>query len=120
MPWSIPYGTGTETCPVEGYVGLGVIPNPAQLQLIWDAHIPIFTHWEGVAFTMADGWDKWGGWYGDAYNTTFRHAQNNWEDWTQGPNALKADGHVEQWMNWEEVKRNLPHSEDWFSIPWSD
>ena len=119
MPWSLPESVGLKTCPHEGPLGYEQIPNPTILQLVWDAHIPIFTHWEGIAFTRAGGWDQWGGWYGNAYNTIFRHAQNNWVDWSQGPNVLKADGHVEQWMDWEEVKRNLPDSEDWFSIPWS-
>ena len=53
-------------------------------------------------------------------NTVFRHAQNNRADWTQGPNALKADGSVEQWVSWPGIVEQYPESEDWFSIPWTD
>ena len=120
MPWSLPYDTGINTCPVEGYVSLGVIPNPAQLHLIWDAHIPILTSQHGVAFAYYDQ-----GHYHDnhwppgmAGETVFRHAQNDLVDWTQGPNSLKADGHVEQWVDWEHIVANLPESEEWFAIPW--
>ena len=122
MPWSMPAGgVGTATNPHEGEFGYDLIPNPSILQIVWDAHIPIFTSAAGVAQMAGTGWpDRWDPeGLGFAQTTVFRHAQNDWVDWSQGPNALKADGHVEQWMNWENVRANLPDSEDWFSIPWS-
>jgi hypothetical protein len=55
----------------------------------------------------------------DPGETVFRHAQNDLVDWTQGPNTLKADGHVEQWMDYKNVWANFPESEEWFAIPWN-
>jgi hypothetical protein len=33
---------------------------------------------------------------GGPEETVFRHTQNDWVDWTQSPNVLKADYSVEQ------------------------
>ena len=123
MPWSLPEGgVGIRTNPHEGKVGYDAIPNPSYMHLVWDSHIIQFTSSAGVAQCVAFNWpDVWGnttaGYPTMAAETVFRHSQNNWVDWTQGPNALKADGSVEQWVNWENIVDNLPESEEWFAIP---
>ena len=54
---------------------------------------------------------------GGPEETVFRHTQNDWVDWTQSPNVLKADGSVEQWVDWENIVANFPESEELFAIP---
>ena len=55
--------------------------------------------------------------YGSVYETGFRHALNEWEDWSQGPCSLFADGHAESWIDWDKIVAEFPASEDYFSIP---
>ena len=44
---------------------------------------------------------------------------NNLADFSQGPNAPIADGHVEQFVNWDQITNDLPDSEDLFSFTYS-
>ena len=119
MPWSLPVGVSSQTGPHEGALGNEQIPDPTILQLVWDAHIPIFSGHRGLSAITIPDWEIWDSeGLGMAPVTVFRHAQNDWVDWSQGPNNLRADGHVEQWLNWHEVLDHHPESEDWFSIPW--
>ena len=114
VPWSFPEGGGG---PV-GQIGADFIPNPTILHLVWDAHIPLFNSNNGAIGLITSGWPE--GWVigemGGAEATVFRHAQNHWEDWSQGPNSLFADGHAESWVNWEELAVD-PNIEDYFNFP---
>jgi len=105
--------------PHPGQIGTDFIPNPTILHLVWDAHIPLFNSNNGTT-SLTGGWPN--GWghpgFGGPEETVFRHALNDWEDWTQGPCSLLADGHAESWVDWEAMRVD-PNIEDYFSIPMS-
>ena len=111
--WSVP-GGGEQV----RHVGVDFIPNPTILHLVWDAHIPLFNSNNGAAGLLGYSPDDWagGGEVGSIEETIFRHAQNDWVDWSQGPNSLFADGHAEPWVNWEEMSVD-PNIEDYFNFP---
>ena len=116
LPWSVPRGRSEATAAYAGPVGFDEFPNPTTLHLIWDAHIPIFTFYGGVyqLISWPEGWPP-----GLAEQTSFRHAQNEWVDWSQGPNSLIADGHVEQWVDYAYIRAHPAESEDLFNIPYN-
>ena len=113
LPWSTP-----STSPNPGGVlKQSSIPNAADLYLVWDAH---FSLW-----TIGGGWQQLKGWPefieegGPHFDTTFRHSDithvgngNRARVARKGPNALLADGHVEQRMNF--LREGL--SDDNFNI----
>ena len=101
LPWSLP-----PSSPASGDLKQSSIPNPSQIWLMFDGHIPLWT--------VGGGWNQmkaWGdlttvsktggpvGWW--EYDTTFRHSDfisgtgGNERDATRGPNVVMADGHVE-------------------------
>ena len=107
--------------PHPGQIGTDFIPNPTKLHLVWDAHIPIWNWNQGLTQTRSYPPDTWGSeLFGSVYQTVFRHALNDWEDWSQGPNSLFADGHAESWVNWDQILAEYPKSEDYFSISLSN
>ena len=108
LPWSLP----KTTSPNPGFdLKHASIPNPTELFLIWDGHIPFWN--------IGGGWNQLKG-TGQFipkgsyhYDTTYRHADSvTLDDGTlakvekRGPNALLADGHVERRIS--------------FAGPWSD
>ena len=113
LPWSLP----KTTSPNPGLnLKHGNIPNPGQLFLVWDGHIPFWN--------IGGGWNQLKGTgsfvaQGYHYDTTYRHAEIvRLEDGSlakverRGPNALLADGHVEQRISFAG-----PWSDDNFNIP---
>ena len=114
LPWSLPH-----TSPNPGRnLKQSSIPNPSELYLVWDGHIPIWT--------IGNGWSQLKQWPdmitkdSPHFNTTFRHAEigrtQNGEAArvvSKGPNVVLADGHVEQRINFADP--NL--SDDNFNIP---
>ena len=110
LPWSVP-----PTSPNPGgNLKQSAIPNPAQILLVWDGHIPIWT--------IGGGWnqlkDSWAALTlivesSYAYDTTYRHSYEieGGRDATRGPNAVHADGHVEQ-----RIKLS-GRSDDHFNLP---
>ena len=116
VAWSMPAGSVLGArAPHPGQIGSDAIPNPTSLFLVWDAHIPLFNSNNGAAGLT--GWpDNWGGdYFGSPETTVFRHAQNEWVDWSQGPSTLFADGHAEGWLDWEALRKD-PNLEDYFNI----
>lgn len=114
LPWSLPSTTSPNP---GGDLKQSAIPNPADLFLVWDGHIPF--------------WNATGGWNqirttsptipkgSYHYDTTYRHADTTkLDDGTlakveaKGPNALLADGHVQQRISFAG-----PWSDDNFNIP---
>jgi len=105
--------------PHPGDIGTDSVPNPTKLHMVWDGTIPFMNHNGGLSALLSGGWpDTHGVWKeSTVYNTVFRHALNDWEDWSQGPSSLFADGHAESWVNWDQIAADFPKSEDYFSIP---
>lgn len=97
LPWSVP----SDSPNPGGDLKQSAIPNPTDLFLVWDAHIPIWT--------IGGGWAQLAGWPDTIedgtphFDTTFRHAEltrsaggKQARVVKKGPNALLADGHVQQ------------------------
>jgi len=121
LPWSLPV---TSPNPGRDFKH-GSIPNPSELFLVWDGHIPIWTiggGWNQMrntdrgpgANTIGEGTPH--------YDTTFRHSPQGktqdgkrFKDGTKGPNVVLADGHVERRINLQ----GGPWSDDNFNIPGS-
>ena len=117
LPWSLP-----PSSPFPGDLKQSAIPNPAQIWLVFDGHIPIWN--------VGGGWEQmksWGelttvsktggpvGWW--EYDTAFRHSDyiagtgGEQRDATRGPNVVMADGHVEPRATFR------GRSDDDFNIP---
>ena len=115
LPWSVP-----PTSPNPGGdLKQSAIPNPSDIFMVWDGHIPIWTI--GGGWNQLDGPEV--GHVGEGsphYDTTWRHAEIvTLEDGTKarlsnkGPNVVLADGHVEKRVNltggpWSDDNFNLP------------
>ena len=113
LPWSLPI-----TSPNPGLdLKQSAIPNPSDIFMVWDGHIPIWTigggysQLKGIGPYIAEG--------GAHFDTTYRHAEtvrlNNGtlaKVEKKGPNALLADGHVEKRISfagpWSDDNFNLP------------
>ena len=115
LPWSVP-----PTSPNPGGdLKQSAIPNPSDMFMVWDGHIPIWT--------MDLGWSQlhgpkvtYVGEGGAHFDTTWRHAELvTLENGTKarlsdkGPNVVLADGHVEKRIN----LTGGPWSDDNFNIP---
>ena len=115
LPWSLP-----PTSPNPGLdLKQSEIPNPSEMFMVWDGHIPIYT--------MTHGWSQFPGPEvtlllegSPHFDTTLRHAEIvTLEDGTKarlgkkGPNVVLADGHVEQRIN----LGGGPYSDDNFNLP---
>jgi len=110
LPWSVP-----PTSPNPGGdLRQSSIPNPAKILLVWDGHIPIWT--------IAGGWNQLkNSWAALTviepssyeYDSTYRHSfeVEGGRDATRGPNAVHADGHVEQRITFQN------RSDDDFNLP---
>ena len=115
LPWSLPL---TSPNP-GGDLKQSEIPNPSDLFLVWDGHIPIWTSGGGwgprkpkVVGVIREGTPH--------FDTTYRHAELvRLEDGTlgrlsdKGPNIVLADGHVEKRVHFG----GGPWSEDNFNLP---
>ena len=121
IAWSVPEGTlPWGTVPHLGPISSDYIPKPSILHLVWDAHIPLWNWNGGLPQILTYPVLTWSSdYYGTVFETTFRHAQNDGRDWTQGPSSLFADGHAQSWINWDRIVAEYPESEDYFTIPWS-
>ena len=125
LPWSLPI-----TSPNPGLdLKQSAIPNPSDIFMVWDAHIPLWT--------ISNGWAQLRGHGGSGmiiqpirvdlipqgtphYDTTYRHAELMRMDdgrlarlGDKGPNVVLADGHVEKRINlsggpWNDDNFNLP------------
>ena len=118
LPWSLP-----PTSPNPGGdLKQSAIPNPSEMFMVWDGHIPIWTQgggwiplkeWQAsINGMLAEG--------GPHYDTSYRHSEvTRLADGTlarvmsKGPNVVLADGHVEQRINicggpWTDDNFNLP------------
>jgi prepilin-type N-terminal cleavage/methylation domain-containing protein/prepilin-type processing-associated H-X9-DG protein len=118
LPWSLP----RTTSPNPGLdFKHASIPNPTDLFLIWDGHIPFWNiggGWnqlKGTRETVAQGYH---------YDTTYRHADiTRLPDGSlakvekKGPNALLADGHVERRISMQGPRAGGSWSDDNFNIP---
>ncbi len=112
LPWSIP-----PTSPNPGGdLKQSSIANPSKILLVWDGHIPIWT--------IGGGWNQLKNSWAAleivepasyAYDTTYRHSYEvpGGRDATRGPNAMHADGHVEQRITLQN------RSDDDFNLPGS-
>lgn len=111
LPWSLPSSSPNNGSDLK----VSAIPNPSNLFLIWDGHIPIWN--------IGGGWAQLSGNGGSGmvarpetthvipsssphFDTTYRHADIvKQEDGTlvrygnRGPNLVLADGHVERRIN---------------------
>ena len=114
LPWSVP-----PTSPNPGGdLKQSAIPNPSEIFMVWDGHIPIWTIGPGwrrrpttVNFII-EGTPH--------FDTTYRHAELvRLEDGTRarrsdkGPNVVLADGHVERRIHFG----GGPWSDDNFNLP---
>jgi len=120
LPWSLP----KTTSPNPGLdLKHSAIPNPADLFLIWDGHIPFWNAtggWNQVRTREAGAGGQLilKGAY--AYDTTYRHSPtvtledgSMGRDGRKGPNVVLADGHVDRRVN----LTGGPWSDDNFNIP---
>lgn len=118
LPWSLPH-----TSPNPGTnIRYSSIPNPSEMFMIWDGHIPIHTiggGWEQMRKARrGPGFDTISQ-SSPHYDTTYRHSDSGIGDdgkvvrfRKKGPNLLLADGHVRQRVNLS----GGPWSDDNFNI----
>jgi prepilin-type N-terminal cleavage/methylation domain-containing protein/prepilin-type processing-associated H-X9-DG protein len=105
LPWTVPD---------LGRLKQSAIPNPTEMLLAWDGHIPTWNMgagYDGLRDLVLSMEGSTGNFH---LTTTFRHSDDiggGRKDVRKGPNALFADGHVEQRINF------LNKSEDNFSFP---
>ena len=112
LPWTIPKSvTYINVNAVVGKFKLSQIPNPSDMYLVWDGHVPTFTSGGGyngvkgiVSAARTASLDHW--WF----QTVFRHCLGN-KDVEKGPNAMLADGHVERRIDLSNLQ------EDNFNVP---
>jgi prepilin-type processing-associated H-X9-DG protein/prepilin-type N-terminal cleavage/methylation domain-containing protein len=104
VPWSVP-----KTDPFtinKGAMPMAKIRNSSEIHLVWDGELSTITDTNGAIDFQ--GWPE-------ALSESrrvalFRHKR--------GPNALFADGHVEQRFDWGVLKRQPPPRDDLFSLPY--
>ena len=115
LPWSLP-----KSSPNPGMdLKQSDIPNPSDLFLVWDGHIPIWTSGGGwgprkptVVNYVIEGTPH--------FHTTYRHAEIVRLDngararrSDKGPNVVLADGHVDKRIHFS----GGPWSDDNFNLP---
>ena len=119
LPWSLPPGTPNPGLDLKH----SSIPNPSDLFLVWDGHIPIWTSsggWAQMRTAEAGHGNTMVPKGNYHYDTTFRHSPSVklddgsvGRDGRRGPNVVLADGHVDKRIN----LTGGPWSDDNFNIP---
>lgn len=100
IPWSGREGLGTGA-PNQSPLKQSSISQPSETHQVWDGYISFLSYGstlnnlKSVFNTSLE--TKTGGW--DYHKHVFRHAKDPRPNVPEGPNALFADGHVEQTIN---------------------